>query len=79
MKRELMITAYERHLCACYYEDEKLTELNLLPSKEHAERTVLGNIYVGRNTAGCELLLFLKGEPAFVFKSKVEFEAGDRR
>lgn len=48
MKRELMITAYEGHLCACYYEDEKLTELNLLPSKEHTERTVLGNIYVGR-------------------------------
>lgn len=43
MNKELMITEYLNHTCACYYEEGKLTELNILP-----EASILGNIYVGR-------------------------------
>lgn len=43
MNHELMITEYEAHKCACYYEEGRLTELNVLPPA-----SILGNIYVGR-------------------------------
>ena len=43
MNHELMITEYETHKCACYYEEGRLTELNVLPPA-----SILGNIYVGR-------------------------------
>lgn len=43
MNKELMITEYDEHICACYYEDGRLTELNVL-----SKTSILGNIYVGR-------------------------------
>lgn len=42
MSHELMITQYENHTCACYYEDNQLTELQLITP------SILGNIYVAR-------------------------------
>lgn len=42
MSHELMITRYENQICACYYEEERLTELQLITS------SILGNIYVAK-------------------------------
>lgn len=42
MSHELMITKYENHICACYYEEERLTELQIITS------SILGNIYVAK-------------------------------
>lgn len=42
MSHELMITQYENHTCACYYEDNQLTELQLITP------SILGNIYVAK-------------------------------
>lgn len=42
MSHELMITKYNNHTCACYYEDNQLTELQLITP------SILGNIYVAR-------------------------------
>lgn len=42
MSRELMITDYENHTCVCYYEEGRLTELQIL------NPSILGNIYVAK-------------------------------
>lgn len=42
MSRELMITNYENHICACCYEENRLVELQIL------HPSILGNIYVAR-------------------------------
>lgn len=42
MSHELMITKYENHICACYYEEERLTELQIITS------SIIGNIYVAK-------------------------------
>lgn len=42
MSHELMITKYENHICACYYEDNQLTELQIITP------SILGNIYVAK-------------------------------
>lgn len=54
MSHELMITNYENHICACYYEDHRLTELQILPDLTGTAKTkaasefILGNIYVAK-------------------------------
>lgn len=42
MSHELMITKYENHICACYYEENHLSELQLITP------SILGNIYVAK-------------------------------
>lgn len=54
MSHELMITNYENHICACYYEENHLTELRILSNTNEAANmdsasgNILGNIYVAK-------------------------------
>lgn len=48
---ELMITQYENRICACYYEENRLAELQIFSNGENATDTqasILGNIYIGK-------------------------------
>lgn len=45
MSQELMITNYENHICACYYEEHSLSEIQILDSQSDS---MLGNIYVAK-------------------------------
>lgn len=45
MSQELMITKYENRICACYYEDYSLAEMQILDSQSDS---ILGNIYVAK-------------------------------
>ena len=56
MTKELVITNYENHICACLYEDSQLTELQVLSKVSNANNQdrsmnasdILGNIYVAK-------------------------------
>ncbi len=46
---ELMFTRYQNHICACYYEQNRLTDFRLLsPENERGSSAILGNIYIAK-------------------------------